>query len=198
MKLIRLLTAVAVLTAACSGDGTTLREPGTGGATPFPVVVDTEPPVLFDDLDQGFSLRSPAFEPNTNLPARFTRVDGDDISPPLEWVNQPTDAVQLALVMTDPTAEGFVHWVIWGIDPTSTGIAEGQLPPGAVQALNSFGEIGYAGPAPLGENQHVYLFRLFALRDLPDEVVPDSDGRIAIEQLESHAMAIAELITSYP
>jgi len=198
MKPIVALSVIAMIAASCSGDGTTLREPGTGGATPFPVVVDTEPPALFDDLDQSFSLRSPAFEPNTNLPARFTRVDGDDISPPLEWVNQPTDAVELALVMTDPTAEGFVHWVIWGIDPTTTGLAEGQVPPGAVQALNSFGEVGYAGPAPPGATPHVYLFRLFALRDLPAEVMPDSDGRIAIEQLESHAMAIAELITSYP
>jgi len=198
MKLFVLVSTIAIVAAACSSDGTTLREPGTGGATPFPEVVDTEPPILTDDLDQSFSLRSPAFLPNTNMPPRFTRVDGDDISPPLEWVNQPTDAVELALVMTDPTAEGFVHWVIWGIDPTSTGIAEGQIPPGTVQALNSFGELGYAGPEPLGDTPHVYLFRLFALRDFPVDVTPESDGRIAIEQLESHAMAIAELITSYP
>jgi len=198
MKLLALLSAVMILAAACSGDGTTLREPGTGGATPYPVVVDTEAPVPIDDLDQSFSLRSPAFEPNTNYPPRFTRVDGDDVSPPLEWFNQPTDAVELALVMTDPTAEGFVHWVIWGIDPSSTGIAEGEIPPGAVQALNGFGQVGYGGPTPLGENSNVYLFRLFALRDSPTDVSPNSDGRIAIERLESRAMAIAELITSYP
>ena len=193
--------ATVLIAASCSGDGTTLREPGTGGATPAPAITLTVPEAsveVLDDLDIRFVLRSPVFEANEPLPAHFTRRDGDDVSPPLEWVNQPTDAVELALVMTDPTADGFVHWVIWGLDPTSTGITEGQMPTGAVESLNSFGDPGYGGPAPPDGETHVYLFRLFALRDQPSDVVPGTGGRDAIAGLEAHAMAIAELITSYP
>lgn len=187
-----------MLVTSCSGDGTSLREPGTGGATPRPAVVDTVP-AGGADIDVAFTLKSPAFQANGSIDPRFTRRDGDDVSPPLEWVNQPTDAVELALVVTDPTADGFVHWVIWGLDPTSTGIAEGQVPPGAVQALNGFGELGWAGPdPPPGDDPHAYLFRLFALREIPVDVVPGGDGRATIDMLEAHAMAIAELVVFYP
>ena len=185
--------------AACGdSDGTNLREPGTGGATPVPTVVVTEPESLFTDLDIAFSLRSPAFLPNENIPFHFSRP-GADVSPPLEWINQPTDAVELALVVTDPSADGFVHWVIWGLDPLAGGLAEGDIPPGSLQALNGFGELGWVGPDPPPlDNPHAYLFRLFALRDLPTDVVAGGDGRESIELLEAHAMAIAELIAFYP
>ncbi len=186
----------ALILAGCSGDGTSLREPGTGGATPRPAPV-TE----IDegsDLDVAFTLQSPAFAANGTIPARHT-ADGADVSPPLEWINQPTDALELALVVTDPTADGFVHWVIWGLDATSTGLGEGQVPPGAVEALNGFGDLGWAGPSPpVEDDPHVYLFRLFALRDVPVEVTPGIAGRDAITMLESHAMAIAELLAFYP
>lgn len=194
------MVVVVVLGAACdTGDGTSLREPGTGGATPRPAVVVTDPQADFGDLDVAFVLQSPAFAANGKVPERHTRRSGIDVSPPLEWINQPTDALELALVVTDPSADGFVHWVIWGLDATSTGLAEGQVPPGAVQALNGFGELGWSGPdPPLGDDPHVYLFRLFALREVPVEVLPGIDGREAIPMLEAHAMAIAELIAFYP
>jgi Raf kinase inhibitor-like YbhB/YbcL family protein len=193
------VAACVVVVSACSGDGTSLREPGTGGATPRPEVVVTEPEDLFSDIDISFVLRSPAFEASGSLPAHYTRRDGADVSPPLDWINQSTDAVELALVVTDPSADGFVHWVIWGLDPTSTGLAEGQIPSGAMEALNGFGDVGYVGPdPPQGDAPHVYLFRLFALRDFPTDVEPGIDGRSAIPLLEAHAMAIAELISFYP
>jgi hypothetical protein len=190
---------MAFVGAGCAdSDGTTLREPGTGGATPPPVVVVTEPESLFTDLDVSFSLRSPAFRPNENIPFHYSR-DGANVSPPLEWINQPIDAVELALVVTDPSADGFVHWVIWGLDPTTGGLAEGDVPPGALQALNGFGDLGWVGPDPPDlDSPHAYLFRLFALRDLPSDVTPGGGGRASIELLEAHAMAIAELIGFFP
>ena len=185
--------------AACSGDGTSLREPGTRGATPRPVVVVPETAETATDLDISFVFRSPAFENNGNVPPHYTRRDGADVSPPLEWVNQPLDAVELAIVVTDPTADGFVHWVIWGLDIARSNIPEDVVPAGASQSLNDFGTLGWTGPdPPIGDAPHAYLFRLFALDEEPVDLVAGTDGRAAIEALEANAIAITELIAFYP
>ena len=187
----------ALLLAACSGDGTSLREPGTGGATPRPPVVEAVPEEG-SAIDVSFVLRSSAFTDQGTIPPHYS-AHGAGASPPLEWINQPTDAVELALVVTDPSADDFVHWVIWGLDPASTGLAENEVPAGAVEALNGFGTLGWTPPdPPEGDTPHAYLFRLFALREIPVDVVPGIPGREAIPQLEVHAMAIAELVAFYP
>lgn len=197
-SILSVIVAGSVVLGACSGDGTTLREPGTGGATPAPVVIEPGPGES-GDLDMSFVLQSQEFEANGNIPPRFTRSDGDNVSPPLNWINQPTSAVELALVVTDPSSNGFVHWVIWGLETTSTGLAEGEVPIAATQALNGFGELGWVGPdIPEVDDPHVYLFRLFALGDAPLDVPAGIAGREAIPLLEAHAIAIAELVGFYP
>ncbi len=51
-------------------------------------------------------------------------------------------------------------------------MAEGQLPAGAQQWPNDFGDTGWDGPQPpKGDNPHRYFFRLYAVRqplDLPE------------------------------
>src|SRR6266542_2686441 len=94
-------------------------------------------------------LTSPAFADRETIPERFT-CDGDDISPPLEWSGIPDAAAELALLVEDPDAPGatFVHWVLFGLDPTTDGLAEGSVPPEAKNGLTSFGKTGYGGPCP--------------------------------------------------
>lgn len=193
-----LLVVIALTAAACSTDGTSLTAPGENGATPAPIVVPTEELERPLSADVAFNITSPAFEAGASIPPVFTRRDGDDLSPPLVWAGVPEEATELVLVMTDPSADGFVHWVIWGLDPLTSGIARGQVPPGTRQATNSFGEIGYAGPDPPEEDAaHVYLWRLFAL-DQPTLDVPEGiDGREAIPLLEERAIAIAEMFAFY-
>jgi phosphatidylethanolamine-binding protein (PEBP) family uncharacterized protein len=66
--------------------------------------------------------------------------------------------------MDDPDADDFVHWVIAGLDPASNGVAEGEVPDGAVETDNGFGEPGWAGPCPPeGSGVHHYEFELIAL-----------------------------------
>jgi phosphatidylethanolamine-binding protein (PEBP) family uncharacterized protein len=38
--------------------------------------------------------------------------------------------------------------VLAGLQPTATGLAEGEHPAGAVEGRNDFGEEGYSGPRP--------------------------------------------------
>ena len=192
-----MLITATLLLGACSDDGRELREPGTGGATPRPVPESTTSIDIFAGAElSSFTLRSPAARPGDLLPLRHARA-GDNISPELSWINVPADAEELALVMVDLSANSFVHWVMAGIDPATVTVFEGLVPPGAVQTLNDFGELGWGGPAPpVGDDAHSYVFKLFAL-DRPSGLLSGEVGRTAIAQIEESAIGVAELITFY-
>lgn len=157
----------------------------------------TIPVELFAGIDPSeFTLRSPAVAPGDLLPFRHSRA-GSNIAPELQWQGVPGEAVELAIVMTDLNANNFVHWVITGIDPFSTTVFEGLVPPGAVQAINDFGELGWGGPAPpVGDDAHSYVFKIFALGELSG-VNGGELGADLIPRLEANAIGVAELPTFY-
>ncbi|NOX29575.1 MAG: YbhB/YbcL family Raf kinase inhibitor-like protein [Actinobacteria bacterium] len=197
-RLVAVSIAAAVALSACSTDGSDLTAPGTNGATPVPIVIPTEPEPLLSEDTLTFTLVSPEFEASGSIPAVFSRRDGDNVSPPLQWGGVPEGTTDLALVMTDPSANGFVHWVIWGLDPVSIGLDIGQVPPEARQALNGFGDAAYGGPSPPpGADPHVYLWRLFALDQPTLDLENGMNGQDAIAEIESRAIAITELIAFY-
>ena len=109
-------------------------------------------------------LRSPSFGDHQPIPARHAK-DHDNLSPALEWSGVPEEAVELAVLCEDPDAPSgtFTHWVLAGLQPTSTGLAEGEHPAAAVKGRNDFGEEGYGGPMPpVGDGPHRYFFRVYA------------------------------------
>lgn len=106
-------------------------------------------------------LSSAAFEEGGQIPPRYT-CDGEDVSPPVSWDAVPAGTAELALVMDDPDARGFVHWVVVGIPPAAGQLAEGQLPAGTRQGRNDFGGTGYRGPCP-PSGSHRYVLTLYAL-----------------------------------
>lgn len=110
-----------------------------------------------------FLLTSPAFTDGDAIPRRHT-CDGEDVSPPLAWSGVPAGAGALVLVVDDPDASGFVHWVAYDLPPDATGLAEGDsTAPGApAQARNDFGRVGWGGPCP-PSGTHRYRFRLIAV-----------------------------------
>ena len=108
------------------------------------------------------TLTSPAFEPNGSIPRKNT-CDGADTSPPLAWANLPAGTVSLALIVTDPDAGGFTHWVAFAIDPAAGGLPEGASgTSGLHEGRNSFGRNGWNGPCPPSGTHH-YVFELLAL-----------------------------------
>ncbi len=132
--------------------------------------------------DAGFRLFAPWVD-GAEIDARNT-CDGDDISPAVSWANPPAGTTELAFSLVDSSAviEGrpFTHWVIAGIDPADVSLIEGQVPPGAVQATNSFGTIGWSGPCPPpGEPAHVYRLTMYALNQQSEL----ADGTTADEML---------------
>ena len=108
---------------------------------------------------------SPAFGSLRNIPKHFT-TSGDNVSPPLNWMNAPENTKEFALICYDPDAPftyGFTHWVLYGIPSEINSIEEGEGKT-FTSGVNSTGKIGYSGPAPPpGHGPHHYYFWLFAL-----------------------------------
>ncbi len=141
-------------------------------------------------------LTSSAFADGTAIPRRHT-CDGDDLSPPLAWSASPEGTRSLALVVDDPDAPGgtFTHWLAWGIDPGTGGLAEGE--PAPREGRNNFGATGYRGPCPpRGHGPHRYFFRLHAL-DAELDLVPGAGRRELERALEGRVLARAELVGTY-
>jgi Raf kinase inhibitor-like YbhB/YbcL family protein len=105
-------------------------------------------------------IRSSALAEGDTVPVRFT-CDGDGVSPPLSWSGVPEDSAELRISVRDPDAPRgtFIHWLVNGIDPSSSGVDEGAVPAGGKVETNSFGETGYGGPCPpRGGGPHRYVF----------------------------------------
>ncbi len=114
-------------------------------------------------MSTSFTLSSTAFADGGSIPARFT-CDGAGHSPPLAWHGTPEGTRAFALLVTDPDARGFVHWVATDIPASSAGLAEGASGSGSAgrEGRNDFGRTGWGGPCP-PSGVHRYVFELFAL-----------------------------------
>ena len=145
----------------------------------------------------GFTLSSSEFGEGQPMPRRFA-CDGDNVSPPLAWAGAPGDSAALALVMDDPDAGGFVHWVVFDM----TASASGSLPAGwssspdaPPQGTNSFGRVGYGGPCP-PSGSHRYVFRLLALgQALALSGSPTAE--LVLDAAEGHILDEARLTGTY-
>lgn len=146
------------------------------------------------------TLTSPAFAEGGAIPREFT-CDGANVSPPLAWSGVPAGTVVLALIVDDPDAGGFIHWVVYDIDPAITGFAKSESTFKAghpfSEGQNSFGKIGYGGPCPPSGIHH-YVFRLLAL----DQRVELGTGGVATAGLilgaaAGHTFAKAILTATY-
>lgn len=202
-RLATIVVATTMLAACDTGDGKTLQD-----FDPADYPSQTEPPTSvsssdgFDALDvdgeqhsansqpddtvEAFQLFAP-WQPGEEIDPLHT-CDGDDIAPALSWGAVPTGTVEVAVVLVDDSAvsdgQPFVHWAIGGLDPAEIALAEGDLPVGAVQALNFFGDVGYGGPCPPpGDDAHLYRLTAFAL----GEPLDVADGTPATEFLDAIA-----------
>jgi Raf kinase inhibitor-like YbhB/YbcL family protein len=109
----------------------------------------------------------------------------------------PEGAASLVLIVDDPDAPvgAFTHWLAWGIDPASGGLAEGERAP--LEGRNDFGQTGYRGPCPpRGHGPHRYFFGLYALSAEPD--VESGASRQELERaFEDEVLARAQLVGTY-
>ena len=151
------------------------------------------------------ALTSTAFEPDGAIPAAYT-CQGKNVSVPLAWSGLPVGTRSLALIVDDPDAPDpaapkmtWVHWVLYNIPPTATGLPEAvepkALPAGTLEGRNDWGRTGYGGPCP-PVGRHRYFFKLYALDvALPDLGQPD---KARLERaMQGHVLVQQQLVGTY-
>ena len=125
---------------------------------------------------------SPAFGEGGAIPREHAgrRAGGRNVSPALNWTEQPAETAQLLLFVEDvdaPTSKPFVHCVaLLAPDLAGAALPAGALDRGTTAAGVTLlrGQLGsgYRGPEPIkGHGPHHYVFQVFALgTPLPETV----------------------------
>ncbi|MEL7211000.1 MAG: YbhB/YbcL family Raf kinase inhibitor-like protein, partial [Actinomycetota bacterium] len=112
MRRIATVLVLLVIAVSCGDDSD-----DSGGSTTTASAGSTESTLAGETL----ALTSPAFAEGEMIPSEFAGcIDGGrgpNESPPLEWSDVPGSAVELAVTVVDPDADGFIHWIVAGIDP---------------------------------------------------------------------------------
>ena len=161
---------------------------------------------------------SPVFNEKKRVPKKHTcteiSANVPNISPPLAWEGLPDGTVSLALIIYSLEVEGEerVHWVMWNMPPTLTGLEENvehaeKLADGTAQGTNGVGEVGYLGPCPpvivqgsggQGGGQkkrdiEQYFFKLYALDTMLD--LPSSTTRAdLLKAIDGQILAVGDLV----
>ena len=150
------------------------QQPAAGAAPPAPAMVLTV---------QGFP-------DGGEIPVKFSQAapgvaPGEGTSPAMNWANAPAGTQSFLLHMHDldlarnKTTDDQVHWVVWNIPATASGLPEGvpkgsQLPDGSFQ-ISVTGPM-YRGPGAAATGPlHHYVLELYAL-DSKLDVKPSSDA----------------------
>jgi phosphatidylethanolamine-binding protein (PEBP) family uncharacterized protein len=152
---------------ATSSHGTTSSgAPGKSGSAGRAGNPPSTSPGQVQPPPRGFSISSAAFARGGAIPARYTCA-GAGISPPLSWQNVPVKAAELVLFVIDASSSGStgaIRWILAGIDPGSTGVAAGKLPPGAIVGTNTAGKAAYSPICPAHGNTDTIQIVIYALK----------------------------------
>jgi len=140
-------------------------------------------------------ITSPAFENGGEMPSIYT-CDGDNKRPTLSFSDIPDTAKSLVIIMDDPDSPTgtWNHWTAWNINPTRTGIEQGEIGEW-VEGTTSFGSVGYGGPCP-HMGKHRYFFKLYAL-DTTLELKPGASKEELVGEIDGHIIAESELMGTY-
>ncbi len=141
-------------------------------------------------------VRSDAFAEGDEIPQKYT-CDGADISPPLAWSGAPKETRAYAILVTDPDAQNFVHWVTTDIPSVVTSLDEGVsgTDGGGTEGSNSTGGMGWSGPCP-PSGEHRYVFTVYALDGTLD-LQPRADAATIRSSLQPHVLASGQLGARY-
>jgi len=130
------------------------------------------PKTLQQDDPLVMTVTSSEFGPGVPIPPQYTCFARHPQTPPLSWTGAPPGTRALALVMDDgaPISGApitpYIYWIVFNISPATPDIQAGRPPPGALQADNSKGTVGYSPPCPA--HSHQYRFTVYALNaELP-------------------------------
>ncbi|MEK7248685.1 MAG: YbhB/YbcL family Raf kinase inhibitor-like protein [Chloroflexota bacterium] len=191
MRLSVIATAAMLLTTlACGGD-----DEGDAGS-PTPSASQTSVASQTPGQPGTLSVTSNIFEEGGDIPAAYS-CDGVAGSPDLIWSGVPAGTKSLVVLVDDPDAFGFTHWLVYGIPPNAAGVPPGvtdepELANGSRQGTNSFREIGYGPPCPPEGSTHTYRFRVYAL-GTEVTLEPGAGAKDVLGAIEGHVLALGAL-----
>jgi Raf kinase inhibitor-like YbhB/YbcL family protein len=141
-------------------------------------------------------ITSPVFKNGETIPKKYT-CEGENISPPLKFIEIPGSAKSLVLMVEDPDAEAkpWVHWLVFNIPPNGSGFDEAAVSKGSTMGLCNGNTFGYEGPCP-PSGEHKYFFKLYALDTLLN-IPAESDRKKVLKEMEGHVLAEAVLMGRY-
>ena len=132
-----------------------------------------------------FTLTSTTFKDGQVMPRKVANnlsanpnCVGENTSPQLSWTNAPEGTKSFAILMEDPEgrgAAGVHHWVAYGIPPSVTSFAEGEVAKASekyVGGKSTQGVGNYSGPCTPPGPPHHYTFVLVATDLDPKELPP--------------------------
>lgn len=150
---------------------------------------------------QKLVLTSPAFKNNQAMPAKYT-CDGENVSPELQWSGAPAGTKSFTLIVDDPDAAGKprVHWLVFNIPATATGLAEATTSKDFIVAVSDFDYMKdsiwqYGGPCPPSGTHH-YHFTLYALSEKLD-LTADANKDDLLAAMRGHIVGRAVLVGLY-
>lgn len=148
------------------------------------------------------TVTSTSFADSGRIPNMYCAIGVDgasNISPQLSWTTPPEGTRSMLVTIVDhhPVARMWVHWVVVGIPPSVTDLAEnasGALAGPARELKNATGRPGYGGPKPpVGSGDHDYVVTVYAL-DIEEPPLPKeptaSDIALAVDR---HALAMGTI-----
>ena len=164
------------------------------------------------DAPETISVTSSAFDHHGMVPESNSAY-GENVSIDLTWADLPEGTQQLALICDDPKVveigmmeQPFVHWVMYNIPASASGLPAG-LPSdaalemegleGAVNGLNGLRRPGYFGPRPPANGQlHAYHFLVYALDDALN-LEPGLGKAELLDAMNGHVLATGMLMGHY-
>lgn len=140
-------------------------------------------------------IASAVFAHNSPIPFKYT-CQGENINPPLEFIDIPEKTQSLVLIVDDPDAPSktWLHWLVYNIDPNIKSVAENSKFESGEEGITDFGSKGYGGPCP-PSGVHRYFFKLYALDTTLEPMEPTLEK--IKELMEGHVIDKAELIGLY-
>lgn len=158
------------------------------------------------------TLNIPGFADGSQIPVGFSQAaenaePGGGTSPELVWANAPEGTQSFVLHMHDldlarsKTTEDQLHWLVWNIPGSSTGLPEG-VPGGSPMADGSYqtsatGSV-YRGPGAGADGPlHHYVFEVYAIDTMLD-VTPVEDAfenrRLVMDAIQGHILGKAAYV----
>jgi Raf kinase inhibitor-like YbhB/YbcL family protein len=148
------------------------------------------------DESGGMNIASPTFAQGQPMP-RESAMRAENESPMLIVSSVPPGAKTLVLIVDDPDAPAglWTHWLVWNIPAGTSAIGRAQVPRGAVEGKNSFGNVRYDGPAP-PSGTHRYFFHVYGL-DTKLPLIRGASRDDLEAAMKGHVVGSAEFFGTY-